>query len=78
VAAHADGQAASVAEAVARALPALSHRPPAKLVPLLRLIDELLAESGRPVAADGRVTLERLVRAGGQAGRLAKAILSRA
>jgi hypothetical protein len=77
VAAHSDGQAA-VAEAVARALPALADRPPAKLVPLLRLIDELLAESGGAVAAVGRVTLERLVPVGGQAGRLAGAILSRA
>jgi hypothetical protein len=78
VATHTDGQAASVAEAVARALSALTDRPPAKLVPLLRLLDELLAESGTPVAAEGRVTLERLVGVGGQAGRLAGAILSRA
>ena len=63
---------------MARTLPALADRPPGKLVPLLRLLDELLAETGGPVVVEARSTLERLGGAGGQAGRLARAVLSRA
>lgn len=77
VAAHSHAHATAVAEAVARTLPALAGRPSAKLVPLLRLLDELLAGTGRPSAEDARPPLERLVAAGGQAGRLARSILSR-
>ena len=78
--AAADSQrhAAAVAGAIAGSLPALIDRPPAKLVPLLRLLDELLAGTGGAAPADGRVSLERLTTGGGQAGRLARSILSRA
>ena len=47
VAAHSDANARVVAEAIGRTLPALAERPPAKLVPLLRLLDELLAGDGQ-------------------------------
>jgi uncharacterized protein DUF6493 len=77
VAASSDAHAAAVAEAVALSLPALAERPPAKVVPLLRLLDELLAGISAPVAADARPPLERLLQTGGQAGRLARSILSR-
>ena len=36
----------AVAEAIAGSLPALAERPAAKLVPLLRLLDEFLAGTG--------------------------------
>ena len=77
VAADSDGHAAAVAEAIARTLPALAERPPAKLVPLLRLLDELLAGSGTAPAEAARGPLERIAATGGQAGRLARSILSR-
>lgn len=77
VAAESDSNAASVAEAIALTLAALATRPSAKLVPLLRLLDELLAGRGAPPAEEGRPPLERLAAAGGQAGRLARSILSR-
>ncbi|MEA2609916.1 MAG: hypothetical protein QOJ75_2159 [Chloroflexota bacterium] len=77
VAMQSDGHAAAVAEAIARSLPALGERPAAKLVPLLRLFDELLAGTGNAPAEDGRQPLERLAGSGGQAGRLARSILSR-
>lgn len=77
IAAASDGHAASVAEAIAITLAALVARPPAKLVPLLRLLDELLAGSGTAPAEDARVPLERVAATGGQAGRLARSILSR-
>lgn len=77
VATDSTGHATAVAEATARCLAALADRPPAKLVPLLRLLDELLAGSGTPPTADGRPSLERLAGASGQAGRLARSILSR-
>jgi hypothetical protein len=48
-----------------------------KLVPLLRLLDELLAASGNPLSTDARPPLERLGGTGGQAGSLARSILSR-
>ena len=78
VASRSDHHAAAVAEAVARCLPALADRPTAKLVPLLRLFDELLAATGSAPAVEARSVLERLGGAGGQAGRLARSILSRA
>jgi hypothetical protein len=77
-AARSDVHAAAVAEAVGRALPALATRPAAKLVPLLRLLDELLAGTGSAPAAVARPDLERLAGAGGQGGRLARSVLSRA
>jgi len=78
VAAHSDANATVVAEAFGRTLPALGERPPAKLVPLLRLLDELLASTGAPPVEDARPSLERLGRASGQASRLARSILARA
>lgn len=77
VAVESSDHAAAVAEAIARSLSALAGRPPAKLVPVLRLLDELLAGTGRPPAEDGRPALERLMVSGGQAGRLSRSILSR-
>jgi len=77
VAAGSDANAAAVAEAVARALPALADRPSGKLVPLLRLLDELLAGSGAPPASEAGPVLDRLAGAGGQAGRLGRSILAR-
>jgi len=78
VAGHSDANASVVAEAIGRTLPALGDRPPAKLVPSLRLLDELLAGTGNPPVEDARPALEVLGRARGQAGRLARSILSRA
>jgi len=78
VAGHSDASASVVAEAIGRTLPALGDRPPAKLVPWLRLLDELLAGTGNPPVEDARPALEVLGRARGQAGRLARSILSRA
>jgi hypothetical protein len=66
-----------VAEAIGRTLPALAERPPAKIVPLLRLLDELLAGMGTPPADDARAPLEHFGQASGQAGRLARSILAR-
>jgi hypothetical protein len=77
VAAESDAQAVAVAEALALTLPALAERPAAKLVPFLRLLDELMADTGTPPVEDARPALERLAGAGGQAGRLARSILSR-
>ena len=77
VAAHSDANARVVAEAIGRTLPALAERPPAKLVPLLRLLDELLAGTGSPPVEEARPALEQLGRASGQAGRLARSILAR-
>jgi hypothetical protein len=77
VASDSGHHAVTVADAVGRSLPALADRPPAKLVPLLRLLDELSAATGTPPADDARLPLERLAGAGGQAGRLARSILSR-
>jgi hypothetical protein len=78
VAGGSDRHRAGVAEAVGRALPALADRPPAKLVPLLRLLDELLAATGGSVVAEARPVLERLAGSSGRAGRLARAIVARA
>jgi hypothetical protein len=77
VAADSDAHASAVAEAIALTLPALAERPAAKLVPLLRLFDELLAATATPPAKVARPSLQRLAGAGGQAGRLARSILSR-
>jgi len=77
VAADSPAHAAAVAEAIARTLPALADRPPAKLVPLLRLLDELLAATAGQAAPDGRAALERLAAGGGQGGRLARSALAR-
>jgi hypothetical protein len=77
VAGHSDANARAVAEAIGRTLPALAGRPPAKLVPMLRLIDELLAGTGEPPVDVSRAAIEKLGGAGGQAGRLARSILGR-
>ena len=77
IASHSAGHAVAVAEVIARTLAAIADRPPAKLVPLLRLLDELLAGTGTPVMADARPSLERFAGASGQSGRLARSILSR-
>ena len=77
VSAGSTGHATVVAEAIGRTLPALAERPPAKLVPLLRLLDELLAGTGTPASEVAGPFLERLAGAGGQSGRLARSILSR-
>lgn len=78
VAAVSSEHALAVAEAAGRVLPALSERPPARLVPLLRLLDELLAETSAAPQTGARPALARLAASGGQAGRLARSILSRA
>ncbi len=67
--------AAAVAEAIGRSLPAVCKQAPATLVPLLRLLDELLAGVGSALAQEGRPALTSVVAAGGQAGRLARSIL---
>ena len=77
VAASTDAHAVAVATAIARTLPALADRPPAKLVPFLRLLDELLAGTGAAPGAEARPVLDRLASSGGQAGRLARSIASR-
>lgn len=77
VAAASGDHAAAVAEAVAHTLPALADRPPARLVPILRLLDEQLARSGTPLAEDARPPVEGLVHAGGQTSRLARSVLAR-
>jgi hypothetical protein len=77
VAGASDDHAAMVAEGIANSLPALAGRPQAKLVPLLRLLDELLADTGRPAVEAARPPLETLLSAGGDAGRLARSIVSR-
>ena len=65
-----------VAEAIA-ALPALAERPPAKLVPLLRLLDEILAGTRAGLSDADAASLASLSAAGGQARRLARSILTR-
>ena len=77
VAAASEDHASAVAEAIGRALPALADRAPARLVPLLRLLDELLAGTGDRVFETARPSLERLAAAGGQAARLARSIQAR-
>jgi hypothetical protein len=77
VAAGSSPRAAMVAEAIGRALPAIGHRPTAALVPVLRLLDELLAATNGAVADDARPPLTKLAGGGGQGGRLARSILVR-
>jgi hypothetical protein len=77
VASQSDRHATAVAEAIGRTLPALAERAPAKLVPLLRLLDELLAGTGRSPAEAARPVLEAIASSAGQAGRLARSILAR-
>jgi len=77
VAADSDRHAAVVAESIARSLGAVRERPAASLVPLLRLLDELLAATGSGVVDAARPDLETLGSSGGQAGRLARSILAR-
>lgn len=77
VAAASREHAAAVAEAVAHTLPALADRPPARLVPILRLLDEQLASTSAMLAEDARPLVEGLGRAGGQASRLARSVLAR-
>lgn len=77
VAADSDRHAGAVAEVIARSLGAVRDRPAGSLVPLLRLLDELLAAIGCPVVDQARPQLETLGSSGGQAGRLARSILAR-
>jgi hypothetical protein len=77
VAAESDRHAGVVADGIGAALSAIAGRPPRSLVPLLRLVDELLAGTGRPLSAEARPTLEALAKSGGQAGRLPRSILAR-
>jgi len=77
VATGSDRHGVAVAEAIARTLPAVVDRPPAKLVALLRLLDELLAGTSGTPSDEAREPLGRLAAAGGQSGRLARSILSR-
>ena len=77
VAGHSDNNARVVAEAIGRTMPDLAERPPGKLVPLLRLLDELSAATNNPLVEEARPALEHLGRATGQAGRLARSILAR-
>ena len=77
IASHSAGHADAVAEVIARTLPVIADRPPAKLVPLLRLLDELLATTNSSVMADARPPLGHLAAASGQAGRLARSVLAR-
>jgi len=77
VASSSDRLQAAVAEVVGRVLPALVDRPAAKLVPLLRLLDESLAATGTAPLAQARAALDTFAATGGQAGRLARSILSR-
>ena len=77
VAAASEEHAVAVAEAIGGSLNALADRPAAKLVPLLRLLDELLAGTGGGPTEDARRHVEALATSGGQAGRLARSIGSR-
>lgn len=77
VAADSDPHARIVAETIGRSLGAVRGRPAGSLVPLLRLLDELLAATGAGVVDDGLGPLEILGSSGGQAGRLARSILAR-
>jgi hypothetical protein len=77
IAATSDAHAAAIAEAIAGILPALAERPPARLVPLLRAFDEILAGTGETPAPAARTALASLAKSGGQAGRLARSILAR-
>jgi hypothetical protein len=77
-AAESDGHAATVAAAIGRSLEAVRHRPAGTLVPLLRLLDELLAQTGGSPVDEARPALEGLRSSGGQAGRLTRSILARA
>jgi hypothetical protein len=77
IGANSEAHARGIAAATMGVLPALADRPPARLVPLLRLLDELLAATGA-IGSDGdSASLVSLSQAGGQAGRLARSILSR-
>ena len=71
------GHAAALAEAIGLVLPAVADRPIAKLVPLLRALDELLAETGGAVAPEAADVLGRLSTGSGQAARVARSILER-
>ena len=77
VAAYSNDHAAAVASAVGRTMPALAERPPAKLVPLLRLLDETSAASGSAPDPAAGPPLSTIAATGGQAGRLARSILGR-
>lgn len=77
VAADSDRHTGVVAESIARSLGAVRERPGASLVPVLRLLDELLAETGSRVVEAAHPDLEALGSLGGQAGRLARSILAR-
>lgn len=77
VAAESDLHARVVAEAIGLALASIVDRRPGSLVPLLRVLDELLAAAGTTVAPPARAPLDALARSSGLAGRLAKSIRGR-
>ena len=77
VASESAGHGAAVTTAIVTCLAALEERPPAQLVPLLRLLDELVAGFGSLAAEHDRRSLERLSTRSGHTGRLARSILAR-
>jgi uncharacterized protein DUF6493 len=77
VAAESAGHAGLVAEAIGQTLPVVQDRAPGSLVPLLRALDELLAEIGSAPTADARPTLDALATRGTQTGRLTRSILEK-
>jgi hypothetical protein len=77
VAAVSPAHSGAVAAAIGVTLPAIVDRRPTALVPLLRLLDELLAAPGSSPLTDGLATLRSLAERSGQTGRLARSILAR-
>jgi hypothetical protein len=77
ISAASDAQARAVIRATGGAMPALVHRPAAKLVPMLRLLDELLTETSESLPTAAKPPLHALAEREGQAGRLARSILAR-
>jgi hypothetical protein len=69
--------ARAVVAAIGATLAAIVDRRPAALVPLLRLLDELLAANGGALPSDGLGAVQTLAAHGGQAGRLARSIAAR-
>ena len=78
LAAGSEAHARLAVEACGLVLPGLRDRLAGDLVPLLRLVDELLAQTGG-ISLDGgaRPMLDELSRSSGQAGRLARSIIGR-
>ena len=77
VAAESDRHAGVVAEAIGQTLVSLAERPPASVVALLRLLDELLALNAATVVNEAHPALEAMSGSSGQTGRLARSILAR-